>query len=68
MAKMGEPGTSPCTCLKAMRTSSSLPTYTTATEPHHVMSLRRRQKDDVRESRLAQCHALLMAYTKLAAQ
>ena len=23
MAKMGEPGTSPCTCLKAIRTSSS---------------------------------------------
>ena len=29
MAKMGDPGTSPCTCLNAMRTSSSLPTYTT---------------------------------------
>lgn len=27
MAKMGDPGTSPCTCLNAIRTSSSLPTY-----------------------------------------
>jgi len=68
MAKMGDPGTSPCTCLKAIRTSSSLPTYTTATEPHHVMSLRRPQAEDVHEACLPQCHALLMAYTRPAAQ